>query len=91
MTGDKFRAPRPDLRMRRRDHQERVNRARGRLAEILSIEDASDLGAPTAPLARWSIPACRAGAAPDFSPAQRYLVFFSNPESIRTSRAIWLQ
>jgi hypothetical protein len=30
--------------MRRRDHQERVNRARGRLAEILSIEDASDLG-----------------------------------------------
>jgi hypothetical protein len=54
------------MRMRRRDHQEQVNRARGRLAEILSIEDASDLGAPTAPLARWSIPACRAGAAPDF-------------------------
>jgi len=48
MTGDKFRAPRPDLRMRRRDHQERVNRARGRLAEILSIEDASDLGADRA-------------------------------------------
>jgi len=44
MTGDKFRAPRPDLRMRRRDHQERVNRARGRLAEILSIEDTSDFG-----------------------------------------------
>ena len=48
MSGDKFRAPRPDLRMRRRDHQERVNRARGGLAEILSIEDASDLGADRA-------------------------------------------
>ena len=34
--------------MRRRDHQERVNRARGRLAEILSIEDASDLAADRA-------------------------------------------
>jgi len=34
--------------MRRRDHQERVNRARGRLVEILSIEDASDLGADRA-------------------------------------------
>jgi hypothetical protein len=34
--------------MRRRDHQERVNRARGRLAEILFIEDASDLGADRA-------------------------------------------
>jgi hypothetical protein len=63
------------MRMRRRDHQEQVNRARGRLAEILSIEDASDLGAPTAPLARWSIPACRAGAAPDFSGATLLGIF----------------
>ena len=90
MTGDKLRARRPDLRMRRRDHQERVNRARGRLAEILSIEGASDLGADRATstvvnssLSGW----CRSV----ISPAQRYLVFFSNPESIRTSRAIWLQ
>ena len=88
MTGDKFRAPRPDLRMRRRDHQERVNRARGRLAEILSIEDASDLGADraTRTVVNSSLPGWRR----PISPAQRYLVFFSNPESIRTARAIWL-
>jgi hypothetical protein len=48
MTGDKCGAPRPDMRMRRRDHQEQVNRAKGRLVEILSIEDASDLGADRA-------------------------------------------
>jgi hypothetical protein len=90
MTGDKFRAPRPDLRMRRRDHQERVNRARGRLAEILSIEDASDLGADRA--TRTVVNSSLSGLAPPLiSPAQRYLVFFSNPESIRTARAIWLQ
>ena len=90
MTGDKFRAPRPDLRMRRRDHQERVNRARGRLAGILFIEDASDLGG--GPRHSHGGQFRPVGLVPPLiSPAQRYLVFFSNPESIRTARAIWLQ
>jgi hypothetical protein len=79
----------PDLRTRRRDHQERVNRARGRLAEILCIEDASDLGADRA-TRTVVIPACRAGAAPDFSGAT--LLGISPQSGINPHcPAIWLQ
>ena len=48
MTGDEFRAPRPDMRMRRRDPSRAGEPRKRPLAEILSIEDASDLGADRA-------------------------------------------